>query len=180
MDIYDLSIRRADGTEQPLGDFRGKVLLIVNTATECGFTPQYAPLQRMYGEYGPRGLEIIDVPCDQFGNQAPGTDEEIHGFCTGRFGVTFPQYAKSEVRGPGAIPLFRYLADNTRFEGFGKGPKALMMAARAKRMDKGYRDNGEVKWNFTKFLVDRQGRIVARFEPTRDMEDVESAVRDLI
>lgn len=158
----------------------GKVLLIVKTATGCGFTPQYDGLQELYEEARGRGFEILDFPCNQFGNQAPGTDEEIHSFCTGRFGVTFPQFAKCDVRGETAIPLFRYLADNTTFEGFGLSPMGLMMAGVAKGMDPDYKKNGEIKWNFTKFLVDREGSIVARFEPTADVKNVAKKVRALL
>lgn len=155
----------------------GKVLLIVNTVTGCGFTPQYDGLQELCEEAWGRGFEILDFPCNQFGNQAPGTDEEIHSFCTGRFGVTFPQFAKCDVRGETAIPFFRYLADNTTFEGFGLSPMGLMMAGVAKGMDPDYKKNGEIKWNFTKFLVDREGSIVARFEPTADVKSVAKKVR---
>ena len=151
----------------------GKVLLIVNTATGCGFTPQYDGLQELCEEARGRGFEILDFPCNQFGNQAPGTDEEIHSFCTGRFGVTFPQFAKCDVHGETAIPLFRYLADNTTFEGFGLSPMGLMMAGVAKGMDPDNKKNGEIKWNFTKFLVDR-------FEPTADVKSVAKKVRALL
>ena len=180
MNIYDFTIKKADGTEVPMADYRDKVLLIVNTATGCGFTPQYSALQELYDEAKEQGLEILDFPCNQFGEQAPGSDEEIHTFCTGRFGITFPQFAKVDVRGETAIPLFRYLADNTTFEGFGKGPMGLMMGGVAKKMDKNYKNNGEVKWNFTKFLIGRDGTIVARFEPTEDMKVVAQKVRNLL
>ena len=163
-----------------MADYSGKVLLIVNTATGCGFTPQYTDLQALYDEVKDQGFEILDFPCNQFGEQAPGSDEEIHTFCTGRFGITFPQFAKVDVRGETAIPLFRYLADNTTFEGFGKGPMGLMMGGVAKKMDKNYKNNGEVKWNFTKFLIGRDGTIVARFEPTEDMKVVAQKVRNLL
>jgi len=137
-----------------------------------------APL--MLEEARDQGFEIIDVPCNQFGEQAPGSDEEIHSFCTGRFGITFPQFAKADVRGETAIPLFRYLAENTRFEGFGISPMGMMMAGIARKMDKDYKKNGEVKWNFTKFLIDRDGEIVARFEPTEDMTVVAKKIREIL
>ncbi len=180
MSIYDFKIMKADGTEVSMADYRGKVLLIVNTATGCGFTPQYEPLQALYEELENRDFEILDFPCNQFGEQAPGTDEEIRTFCTGRFGVTFPQFAKADVCGETAIPLFRYLADNTSFAGFGMSPMGLMMAGVAKKMDRDYKHNGEVKWNFTKFLIDRDGCIAARFEPTEDMKNVAKKVRELL
>ena len=163
-----------------MADYKGKVLLIVNTATGCGFTPQYDALQNLYDEVRDQGVEIIDVPCNQFGEQAPGSDEEIRSFCTGRYGITFPQFAKADVRGETAIPLFRYLAENTKFEGFSMNPMGLMMAGIAKKMDKDYKKNGEVKWNFTKFLIGRDGAIVARFEPTDDMKAVSKKVRELL
>lgn len=180
MNIYDFYLMKADGTEASMADYKGKVLLIVNTATGCGFTPQYDALQNLYEEVRDQGFEIIDVPCNQFGEQAPGSDEEIHSFCTGRFGITFPQFAKADVRGETAIPLFRYLAENTKFEGFGMNPMGMMMAGIAKKMDKDYKKNGEVKWNFTKFLIGRGGEIVARFEPTEDMKVVAKKIRELL
>ena len=180
MSIYDFKITKADGTEVSLADYRGKVLLIVNTATGCGFTPQYTALQTLYNEEKDKGLEILDFPCNQFGEQAPGSDEEIHTFCTGRFGITFPQFAKVDVRGETATPLFKYLAENTKFDGFGLNPMGLMMSGIAKKMDKDYKKNGEIKWNFTKFLIDRNGEIVARFEPTQDMKIVAEKVRETL
>lgn len=161
-------------------NYSGKVLLIVNTATGCGFTPQYDALQALYDEVKDQGFKILDFPCNQFGEQAPGSDEEIHSFCTGRFGITFPQFSKVDVRGDTAILLFRYLADNTKFEGFGIGPMGLMMGGVAKKMDKDYKKNSEIKWNFTKFLIGRDGTIAARFEPTEDMKIVEQKVKELL
>ncbi len=174
--IYDFTVEGRKGEQIPLSDYKGKVLLIVNTATGCGFTPQYKELQAIYDADHEKGLEILDFPCNQFHDQAPGTDEEIHTFCTGRFGITFPQYAKLDVLGENASPLFRWLSENTKFEGFGKGPAALVMAGVVKAMDKDYKNNGNIKWNFTKFLIDREGNIAARFEPTEDMEVVKRAV----
>ena len=180
MSIYDFSVKTRDGKEVSLADYKGKVLLIVNTATGCGFTPQYQELQKLYDEEHANGLEILDFPCNQFGEQAPGSDEEIHTFCTGRFGITIPQFAKVDVRGESAIPLFKYLAANTAFEGFGMNPMALMMNGIAKKMDKDFKNNGEVKWNFTKFLIGRDGAIAARFEPTHDMKAVSKKVKELL
>lgn len=180
MSVYDFKVMKADGTEVSMADYKGKVLLIVNTATGCGFTPQYEPLQKLYDEVKDKDFEILDFPCNQFGEQAPGSDEEIHTFCTGRFGITFPQFTKVDVRGETAIPLFRYLADNTKFGGFGMSPMGLMMGGIAKKMDKDYKNNGEVKWNFTKFLIGKDGQIVARFEPTEDMKNVARKVKELL
>ncbi|MCM1135553.1 MAG: glutathione peroxidase [Clostridium sp.] len=177
MSIYDFKVKARDGEDISLADYRGKVLLIVNTATGCGFTPQYEELQSIYEEFKEQGLEILDFPCNQFGEQAPGSDEEIHSFCTGRFGITFPQLAKVDVNGEHASPLFKWLSENTRFEGFGKSPMALMMSGVAKKMDKDYKNNSNIKWNFTKFLIDRDGNIVARFEPT-DMKRVKEKIKE--
>jgi len=180
MGIYDFSIRKMDGTEVPMSDYKGKVLLIVNTATGCGFTPQYEDLQKIYDEFQGKGLEILDFPCNQFKEQAPGSDEEIHTFCKGRFGITFPQFSKIDVIGENASPLFKYLSENTKFEGLGHSPKGLAVAALAKGMDKDYKNNGNVKWNFTKFLISRDGEILARFEPTADMKKVRDAVEKVL
>ncbi|MDE6108085.1 MAG: glutathione peroxidase [Oscillospiraceae bacterium] len=180
MSIYDFTVQKQDGTTVSLSDYRGKVLLIVNTATGCGFTPQYEPLQELYNLHQKDGLEILDFPCNQFAEQAPGSDEEIHTFCTGRFGITFPQFSKVDVLGENASPLFQYLSANTTFGGFGKGPMSLILSGVAKKMDKDYKNNGNIKWNFTKFLIDREGNIVARFEPTEDMKQVKARVEEIL
>ena len=180
MSVYDFNVKAQDGNEISLSDYKGKVLLIVNTATGCGFTPQYDELQDLYEEYKDRGFEILDFPCNQFMNQAPGSDEEIHSFCTGRFGITFPQFSKIDVLGENADPLFRYLSENTKFEGFGKGPMSLVLKPVVKKMDKDYKNNGNIKWNFTKFLIDKNGNIVARYEPTNDISEIKEKVDELI
>ena len=176
MDIYGFEVKAMNGTMVPLSDYKGKVMLVVNTATGCGFTPQYEDLQKIYDEFKDKGLEILDFPCNQFREQAPGSDEEIHTFCKGRFGITFPQFSKIDVIGENADPLFKYLSENTKFEGFGKGLKVKLLAAAVKSVDKDYKDNSNVKWNFTKFLIGRDGSILARFEPTAGMEEVRAAV----
>ena len=163
MSIYDFSVKDRRGNDVGLDSYKGKVLLIVNTATGCGFTPQYDDLQKLYEEYTPKGLEILDFPCNQFGEQAPGTDEEIHTFCTGRYGIGFPQFAKVDVNGENAIPLYKWLTENTSFGGFGKSPMALILSGVVKKQDKDYKNNGNIKWNFTKFIIDRQGNIAGRF-----------------
>ncbi|MBQ3591424.1 MAG: glutathione peroxidase [Clostridia bacterium] len=179
MNVYDFQVTAQDGREVSLADYRGKVLLIVNTATGCGFTPQYAELQELYEACHDRGLEILDFPCNQFGEQAPGTDAEIHTFCTGRFGITFPQFAKIDVNGENATPLYCWLTENTTFEGFGASPMALMLSGIVKKMDKEYKNNGNIKWNFTKFLIDREGNIAARFEPM-DMKNLRQKVESCL
>ena len=180
MSVYDYKVKAQDGNEVSLADYKGKVLLIVNTATGCGFTPQYDELQDLYDAHQKDGLEILDFPCNQFREQAPGSDEEIHSFCTGRYGITFPQFSKIDVLGENAHPLFKYLSDNTTFEGFGKGPMAMILKAAVKSIDKDYKNNGNVKWNFTKFLIDRDGNIVARFEPTESLDTVKEKVEEVL
>lgn len=178
--IYDLKVEAADGSFLNLSDYKGKVILVVNTATGCGFTPHYAPIEEMYEKYHNDGFEVIDVPCNQFAGQAPESDEEIHEFCTLKYHTQFPQMKKSDVNGENAIDLFKYLKEKKGFEGFGKGPKALAMSALLKKIDKDYKNNSEIKWNFTKFLINREGEVVARFEPTVDMKKVEEAIAELI
>ncbi len=176
MNVYDFTVTAQDGSKVALSQFKGKTLLIVNTATGCGFTPQYTELQEMYEEMHDQGLEILDFPCNQFADQAPGNDEEIHDFCTGRYGITFPQYSKINVNGEDADPLYKYLTSNTKFGGF-NGPMSLILTPVVKKMDKDYKNNGNIKWNFTKILIDKNGNIVERFEPTVDVKKVAEKVR---
>ena len=180
MSIYDYSIPSVSGGEISMKDYAGKVLLVVNTATGCGFTPQYKDLEQMYEDYHDQGFEIIDIPCNQFAGQTPGTDDEIHEFCTLHYNTQFPQMKKSDVNGENALPLFRFLKSEKGFEGFGKGPKALAMSGILRKIDKNYKTNPDIKWNFTKFVVDREGNVVARFEPTADMKEVASCVSSLL
>ena len=178
--IYDYSLTTGKGEELKLSEYKGKVILVVNTATGCGFTPQYEPIEKLYRDYHDKGLEIIDVPCNQFHGQAPGTDEEIHQFCTLNYHTQFPQMKKLDVNGEHEIPLFTFLKSRKGFAGFGKGAKALAFGAMMKKFDKDYKNNSDIKWNFTKFVVDRTGNVVARFEPTEDMKQVEACVAELI
>ena len=179
MNVYDFTVKAQDGTDVALADFKGKVLLVVNTATGCGFTPQYEDLQKIYDELHEQGLEILDFPCNQFGNQAPGDDEEIHTFCKGRFGITFPQYSKIDVNGENAIPLYQWITSSTKFDGF-DGPAKLVLGPVVKKMDKDYKNNGNIKWNFTKILIDRNGEIVARFEPTKNLKEVREKILEVM
>ncbi|MBQ9493439.1 MAG: glutathione peroxidase [Oscillibacter sp.] len=172
MSVYDFTVKDRKGKEIPLSNYKGKVLLIVNTATGCGFTPQYAELQEIYAAHQKDGLEILDFPCNQFGNQAPGSNDEIHTFCTGRFGITFPQFGKIEVNGPGADPLYQYLTGNTTFAGFDDNEMGKLLDDMFSKADPDYKNTSTIKWNFTKFLIDRNGEIVARFEPTTSMDTV--------
>ena len=180
MGIYDYVIKNGKGEDVPMSDYKGKVLLIVNTATGCGFTPHYEPLEKMYEKYHDRGFEIIDIPCNQFAGQAPESDEEIHQFCTLKYNTQFPQMKKSEVNGENELLLYTYLKSQQGFKGFGFGPAALAMSALLKKIDKNYKNNPDIKWNFTKFAVDRDGNVVARFEPTEDMKKVDKFVEGLL
>lgn len=180
MDIYDFSVFEPNGKEVKLSDFKGKVMIIVNTATGCGFTPHYKALERIYEQYHDKGLEIIDIPCNQFAGQTPGTDEEIHEFCTLKYNTQFPQMKKSDVNGENALPVYDYLKSQKGFEGFGKGVKAAAMSAVLKKMDKDYKNNPDIKWNFTKFVVDRKGSVVARFEPTVSMDKLEKYIAEIM
>lgn len=180
MSVYDFKVIARDGSEVSLSDYRGKVLLIVNTATGCGFTPQYKELQALYDAYRDQGLEILDFPCNQFGNQAPGTDEEIHTFCTGRFGITFPQFAKIDVNGENAIPLYKWLVENSTFAGFDKNPMGLMLGQMLKKADPDFKTSSTIKWNFTKFLISREGAVAARFEPMTSLKKLEEKVKETL
>ena len=174
--VYDFTVKDRKGNDVSLAQYSGKVLLIVNTATGCGFTPHYEPLEARYKEMRDKGLEILDFPCNQFANQAPGDENEIHEFCTLKFGADFPQFKKIDVNGDTADPLFAYLASEKPFNGFGKGLKNAALNKFAAMNNKKYGDKTYVGWNFTKFLIDREGKVVARFEPTTDMKEVREAV----
>ena len=180
MSIYDYSVPTPENGDFSLKEYEGKVIMIVNTATGCGFTPQYKDIESMYEKYHEQGLEILDIPCNQFAGQTPGTDDEIHEFCTLHFNTMFPQMKKSDVNGENELPLYTFLKSQKGFEGFGKGPTALAMGVMLKKIDKDYKNNPNIKWNFTKFIVDRSGNVVARFEPTAKMETVEACVKALL
>ncbi len=180
MSIYDFEVEKRDGSTQSLGEYKDKVLLIVNTATGCGFTPHYEPLEAMYKELRDKGFEILDFPCNQFADQAPGSDDEIHEFCQLKFGTEFPQFKKIDVNGENASPLFAYLATEKPFQGFGKGIKNKALEKFASANNKRFGDTAYIKWNFTKFLVSRDGEVLERFEPTVSMEEVESKVREVL
>jgi glutathione peroxidase len=158
MSVYDYSAKTLDGQDVSLADYRGQVLLIVNTASKCGFTPQYEGLEALYREYKDRGLTILGFPCNQFGAQEPGNAEEIANFCSLTYDVTFPMLAKIDVNGPSAHPLYAFL----------------------KKEQKGILGSEGIKWNFTKFLVGRDGEVVERFAPTTKPEDLKIAVEALL
>ena len=176
--IYDFRVKDDAGKEVALADYKGKVLLIVNTATRCGFTPQYNELEALYEKYAAQGLEILDFPCNQFGQQAPGTIQEIHEFCTANFNISFPQFDKIEVNGPAAHPLYTWLKAQRGFGGFDTNDqRGKMMDGMLRRQDADYDKKADIKWNFTKFLVSRDGRVLKRYEPTDKMTDVETDIQ---
>lgn len=179
--IYDYSVFTTKGEEVKLEKFKGKVLLIVNTATGCGFTPQYEPLEKMYEDYHDKGLEIIDIPCNQFGGQAPGSDDEIHAFCTLHYDTKFEQFKKSDVNGGNELKLYTFLKSQKGFEGFDDDNKLTpVLKDMLGKADPDYAKKSDIKWNFTKFVVNKNGEVVKRFEPTADMAKVEECVKSLL
>ena len=178
--FYDYTVLTRKGEEFRLSELRGKVVLVVNTATDCGFTPQYAPIEQMYRDYHDKGLEILDIPCNQFGGQAPGSDEEIHEFCTMHFNTTFPQMKKSDVNGANEMLLYTFLKSQKGFEGFRPHPYKELLENMFAQADPEWDKKPDIKWNFTKFIIDREGNVVARFEPTADMAEVEACVKMLL
>ena len=157
MELYDFMVKDSNGSNVSLSEYKGKVLLIVNTATECGFTPQYRGLQELYNKYKDKGFEILDFPCNQFANQAPGTNEEIGNFCTGRFGITFRQFDKIDVNGEKESPLFTWL-----------------------KAQKGGLGGAKIKWNFTKFLINKNGEVVSRYAPAKTPMAIEKEIVKLL
>lgn len=178
--IYDYKLITGKGEELSLSDYKGKVILVVNTATGCGFTPQYAPIEQLYKDYHDKGLEILDIPCNQFGGQAPGTDDEIHAFCKMHFNTTFPQMKKADVNGANELPLYTYLKSQKGFEGFGNHPLKGVLENMLFKFDPDWDKKPDIKWNFTKFVIDRNRNVIARFEPTADMSDVENCIKALL
>ena len=156
--IHDFSARAIDGAERSLGDFRGKVLLVVNVASKCGFTPQYTGLEALQRKYAERGFAVLGFPCDQFGHQEPGNEEEIKNFCSLTYDVTFPMFAKVEVNGAGAHPLYEHLKSSA----------------------KGIFGTEGIKWNFTKFLIDRDGHVVRRYAPNDKPESIAQDIESLL
>ena len=178
--VYDYKVKKSNGEDLDLSTLKGKVIMVVNTAIGCGFTPQYAPIEEMYKKYHDKGLEILDIPCNQFGGQAPGSDSEIHEFCTLHYNTTFEQMKKSDVNGANELPLYTYLKEQKGFEGFPEGQYKDMMEKMMAKMDPDWDKKSDIKWNFTKFIIDRDGNVVARFEPMADMQDVENCVKTLL
>lgn len=180
MSVYAYSYKSIEGKAVSMKEYEGKVLLLVNTASKCGFAPQFAGLEELYGEYGSKGFKVVGFPCNQFMDQEPGDAKAIAEFCTVRYGVTFPLSEKVNVRNEGAIPLYGYLTRTKGFEGMGKGLKNRAFEAMLKaKYAKGYKDD-QIKWNFTKFLVDRKGEVVARFEPPVEPKDIALFIERLL
>ena len=179
MNIYDIKITNRKGEEVEMSSFKGKVLLIVNTATGCGFTPQYKGLEELYQKYNSQGLEILDFPCNQFGNQAPGNDEEIHEFCTFRYKTSFDQFKKIDVNGENETELYKFLKSQIVDEKV-EGLKGKMAMKAIEKISSTCKKEGDIKWNFTKFLVDREENVIARFAPTTDPLKIEDAIVELL
>ena len=176
-EIYDFKVMNDEGQEVSLSDYKGKVLLIVNTATRCGFTPQYNELEALYKKFKSEGLEILDFPCNQFGEQAPGTIQEIRQFCTANFDIQFPQFDKIEVNGENEAPLYTYLKAQKSFSGFDLNDKTgKFMDEMLRKKDADYDKKSDIKWNFTKFLISRDGRVIKRYEPMDKITDIEADI----
>ena len=179
--VYDFTVKDRKGNDVSLAEYKGKVLLIVNTATRCGFTPQYEELEALYKAYKDRGLEILDFPCNQFGQQAPGSEDEIHEFCQLNYGTEFPQFRKIEVNGENESPLFTYLKAQKGFAGFDLNHKiGKLLHDMMIKADADYASKPDIKWNFTKFLVNQQGEVIARYEPTHDIKAIEADIQALL
>ena len=179
--VYQFCVKGENGQNVSLEKYAGKALLIVNTATKCGFTPQYEELESLYQDYKDKGFEILDFPCNQFGEQAPGSYEEIHAFCTGKYNISFPQFEKIDVNGENADPLFVYLKSQKGFQGFNtKDRIGKFLDNRFRKQDPNYDQNPDIKWNFTKFLVDKEGKVVERFEPTATAADIEVKLKEIL
>ena len=180
MSIYDFTVKARKGATLDMQTMKDKVLLIVNTATGCGFTPQYEALEALYEKYHDQGFEVLDFPCNQFGNQAPGTDTEIHEFCTARYKTRFDQLAKIDVNGVNESPVYTLLKAAAPEDAEVKGLKNKMAVKAIEKLSKTCQKPGDILWNFTKFLVDREGNVVKRYSPTADPADIEADIEKII
>ena len=179
-EFYDYTLTSQKGETVRMDSFRGKVVLVVNTATGCGFTPQYEGLEKLYAKYHDKGLEILDFPCDQFGHQAPGSDDEIHQFCALKYNTSFDQLAKIEVNGPNADPIYKFLKAARAKDDAPEAEIAKLRELLAKHNLAGAQEPGDIEWNFTKFLIDRNGNIVKRFHPTTTPETIDAEIATLL
>ena len=179
--VYEFSVKDRKGKDVSLKAYANEVLLIVNTATKCGFTPQYDELEALYKKYHSQGFEVLDFPCNQFGQQAPGTDESIHEFCKLNYGTEFPRFKKVKVNGPDADPLFKFLQEQKGFAGWDEDHKLTpILDKMMTEADPDYKQKPDIKWNFTKFLINKKGQVVARFEPTESIEVIEKAIEEIL
>lgn len=179
--VYEFSVKDRKGKEVSLKEYANEVLLIVNTATKCGFTPQYEELEKLYEKYHAKGFEVLDFPCNQFGQQAPGTDESIHQFCKLTYGTEFPRFKKIKVNGDDADPLYKFLKEQKGFAGFDAAhPLTHVLDEILSKEDPDYKETADIKWNFTKFLVNKRGQVVARFEPTESMENIANQIEEIL
>lgn len=179
--VYDFSVKDRKGKDVSLKEYANEVLLIVNTATKCGFTPQYEELEKLYEKFHSQGFEILDFPCNQFGQQAPGTDESIHSFCKLTYGTEFPRFKKIKVNGEDADPLYKYLQQQKGFAGWDMShPIAHILDDMLSKEDPDYKEKSDIKWNFTKFLINKKGLVAARFEPTESIENIAGQIEELL
>ena len=179
--VYEFSVKDRKGKDVSLKEYSNEVLLIVNTATKCGFTPQYEELEKLYEKYHQQGFEILDFPCNQFGQQAPGTDDSIHEFCKLNYGTDFPRFKKVKVNGPDAEPLFLFLQEQKGFAGWNmEHPLAHILDDMLSKQDADYKSKADIKWNFTKFLVNKKGQVISRFEPTESIASIETQIEEIL
>ena len=179
MNLYEIKVKNRNDEDVSLESYKNKVLLVVNTATGCGFTPQYEALENLYRKYHDKGLEVLDFPCNQFGHQAPGSDSEIHDFCTAKYNTTFDQFKKIDVNGEEASDLFKYLKEEVQ-EDYIKGIGHKLAMNSVKAISKTYKNKNDIKWNFTKFLVDLNGKVVFRLSPIEDPMLLEDKIKELL
>ena len=178
MSIYDYKVKNRNGEDVSIADYRGKVLIIVNTATGCGFTPQYEGLEKLYRKYHDKGLEILDFPCNQFGKQAPGSDEEIHQFCQFKYDTSFDQFSKIDVNGQNESALYTFIKNEIKEDKI-EGIKNKMAIKAIEKISSTCKKDGDIKWNFTKFLVDKNGKVIGRYSPTFKPEDMEEKIKEV-
>lgn len=179
--VYEFSVKDRKGKEVSLKEYANEVLLIVNTATKCGFTPQYEELEKLYEKYHSQGFEVLDFPCNQFGQQAPGTDKSIHEFCKLNYGTEFPRFKKLKVNGDDADPLYKFLKEQKGFAGFDAShPLTPVLDKLLSESNPAYKENADIKWNFTKFLINKRGQVVARFEPTESIENIAKQIEEIL
>ena len=179
--VYDFAVKDRKGKDVSLKEYQNEVLRIVNTATKCGVTPQYEELENRNRKHHSQGFEVLDFPCNQFGQQAPGTDESIHEFCKLTFGTDFPRFKKVKVNGDDADPLFKFLKEQKGFAGWDmEHPIAHILDDMLSKADPDYKEEPDIKWNFTKFLINKKGQVVARFEPTEKVENIEKQIIELL